>query len=45
MPRPKSLKPAYCIDTATNRAYVRIDGKRTYLGKADSHAAAISTTA
>lgn len=33
MPRPKSLKPAYCHHKASGRAFVRLDGKRIYLGK------------
>jgi len=36
MARPKSLKPTKCIDKATNRAFVRLDGKRIYLGKANT---------
>src|SRR5262245_11312794 len=33
MPRPRSLKPAYCLHSASGRAYVRIDGRRIYLGR------------
>jgi hypothetical protein len=36
MPRPRSLKPSYCIDKVTDRAFVRIDGRKTYLGKPKS---------
>ena len=32
MARPRKLKPDYCHDKASNRAYVRIDGKKLYLG-------------
>src|SRR5215204_7138286 len=37
MPRPKSLKPSYCRDKATNRAYVTLNGKRKYLGPPGSY--------
>src|SRR2546423_1574811 len=33
MARPKKLKPDYCLDKTSSRAYVTIDGKRNYLGK------------
>ena len=36
MPRPRSLRPGYCRDRTTDRAYVVIDGKRTYLGRFSS---------
>ena len=36
MPRPRPLAPSYCHDKATNRAYVRIDGRKRYLGAYDS---------
>src|SRR4051794_3937539 len=36
MPRRRSLKPSYCRDKATDRAYVVIDGRRHYLGRFDS---------
>lgn len=32
MARPRSTKPSYCRDRATERAYVVIDGKRHWLG-------------
>jgi integrase len=32
MPRPKSLKPAYCHHKSSGRAYVTLDGARVYLG-------------
>jgi integrase len=32
MPRPRSLKPKYCQDRSTNRAFVIIDGRKHYLG-------------
>ena len=36
MARPRSLKPAYCHDRASGRAYVTIDGRKKYLGKCDT---------
>lgn len=33
MGRPRSLKPSYCLDKSSGRAYVVIDFRRTYLGK------------
>jgi len=30
--RPRKLKPDYCHDAATGRAYVRINGQKKYLG-------------
>ena len=38
MPRPKQLTPPYCHHRATDRAYVRIDGKFIYLGKHNTQA-------
>ena len=38
MARPKSLKPAYCLHKASGRAYVKIDGRRVYLGAHGSQA-------
>jgi len=32
MARPKSLKPAYCLHKPSRRAFVKINGKRVYLG-------------
>lgn len=32
MSRPRSLKPAYCVDKVTGRAFVRIARYKTYLG-------------
>jgi integrase len=32
MPRPRSLKPKYCLHKPSGRAYVFLDGRRTYLG-------------
>ena len=32
MPRPKSLKPSYCLHRSSGRAFVKIDGKPVYLG-------------
>ncbi|HEV2294221.1 MAG TPA: site-specific integrase [Tepidisphaeraceae bacterium] len=32
MPRPKSLKPSYCHDKSSRRAFVTLNGKRVYLG-------------
>jgi integrase len=36
MARPRALKPAYCVDTATQRAFVTINGRKRYLGKPDT---------
>jgi hypothetical protein len=33
MARPKSLKPAYCLHKSSGRAFVKIDGRTTYLGR------------
>ena len=33
MPRPKSLKPAFCCHKSSGRAFVKLDGKRIYLGR------------
>ncbi len=33
MPRPRCLKPAYCINKSDGRAFVTLDGHRVYLGK------------
>src|SRR5215208_3486592 len=33
MSRPKSLKPKYCHDKSTDRAFVILDGRKTYLGR------------
>jgi len=33
MPRPKSLKPSYCLDRSSGRAFVTLNGHRKYLGK------------
>jgi integrase len=38
MPRPKSLKPSYCLDKSSGRAFVTLNGKRTYLGVHGSQA-------
>ena len=32
MARPKSDKPAYCLNKPSARAFVKIDGPRFYLG-------------
>ncbi len=32
MPRPASLKPSYCLDRSSGRAFVTLNGKRVYLG-------------
>ena len=32
MARPRKLKPDYCHDAASGRAYVRINGQKKYLG-------------
>jgi hypothetical protein len=36
MARPKSLKPKLCHNKADGRAYVKLDGRRVYLGKHDT---------
>ena len=33
MPRPRKLKPDYCQDKASGRAYVKINGRKVYLGR------------
>src|SRR4051812_18007318 len=33
MPRPRSLKPKYCLDKPSGRAFVTLAGKRLYLGQ------------
>ena len=33
MARPRSLKPAYCHDKTSGRAYVTLDNRKTYLGR------------
>jgi hypothetical protein len=32
MPRPKSLRPKYCLSKSDGRAFVTLNGKRKYLG-------------
>ena len=34
MPRPKSLKPAYCLHKPSGRAFVTLHGKRIYWRRA-----------
>lgn len=38
MPRPKSLKPCYCHAKDSGRAYVKLDGRKVYLGAYGSQA-------
>src|SRR4051794_15421990 len=33
MPRPRSLKPKYCLDKPSCRAFVMLSGNRVYLGR------------
>ena len=33
MPRPRTLKPKYCLDKSSLRAFVILDGAKTYLGR------------
>jgi hypothetical protein len=33
MPRPKSLKPKYCLHKSSGRAFVVLDGQFVYLGQ------------
>ena len=33
MPRPRTLKPKYCLDKSSQRAFVILDGAKTYLGR------------
>jgi integrase len=37
LPRPKSLKPSYCCDKSSNRAFVTLNGRRKYLGPPGSY--------
>ena len=36
MPRPRTLKPKYCLDKPSGRAFVIVDGVKKYLGRFDT---------